>query len=222
MHVPVQETSMKRAKQESSKIKEAGKVTNAENQILTSEESSSCSSLLEFTKSLMICKTEGKIASIYWSDDVGHFSSGFVCAIKDDFVLLAHVAPLGEYDGFRVHALEGVCKVKWGGKYERKIQTLYELKHQAHPDVSITGSLMADLLLFAKAKSLFISAELLNSSYDDIRGQVLGVTADVLTVHLFDEYGDDDGSCIVDLKDITVLVCDSDEEAALKRLVENH
>lgn len=197
-----------------------GKVPNITNQISTGEEAS-CPSGLDFVQSLTACKAAGTIASIYWNDDLDHFSSGFVCAVKDGFVLLAHVGPLGDYDGFRVHTVEGVYKVKWGGKYERKIQTLYALKHQAHPDVPVAGSLTADLLLYAKANTLYISAELLHSTYDDIKGQVLDVDADALTVHLFNEYGDDDGSCTVSLKDITVLVCDSDEEAAIKRLVEN-
>ena len=194
-------------------------MTNAESQILTNEELSSRSSLSEFSNSLKTCKNEGKIASIYWNDDLDHFSSGFVCAVEDDLVLLAHVAPLGEYDGFRVCTLKGVYKVKWGGRYENKVQTLYKLKHQRHPDVSITGSLMADLLLYAKEKSLFISAELLNSTYDDIKGQVLDMDGDTLKIHLFDEYGHDDGTCVAQLEDITVLVCDSDEEAAQKLLV---
>ena len=72
---------------------------------------------------------------------------------------------------------------------------------------------------YAQENTLLISAELLDSGYDDVQGLVLGIEDDTLTVKEFDEFGDEDSTCIVDIKNITLMECDSDDEAALRLLV---
>ena len=186
-------------------------------------ETSTCDNALflhHIKEELKRCQKQCQVVSIFTgSEDLGKFTAGFVRAVDNDYVLIAHITPFGAYDGYRVEELEAVRKVKYDGKYEHMLQRLYEIQKQSHPDVAITGSLISDLLIYAKKHTLLISAELLDSDDDDVQGLVLGIKDDILTIRQVDRFGDEDGTCIVDIRDITVLVCDSDVEAALRLLI---
>lgn len=76
-------------------------------------------------------------------------------------------------------------------------------------------------MIFAKQNSFVFSAELNNSGCDDLQGTVNSINGDTLSTNLIDDYGEFDGVCNINIDDITILVCDSDNEIALK-LLENY
>lgn len=169
---------------------------------------------------LASCMKEKSLVSFYSNTtDTEKFSVGFVRAISDEFVLLAHVTTTGYYDGFLLKTLESIFEIKHSGKYEKKLADLYRLQKQNHPDISISyDSLSISILTHALEKGLIISLGLFNSGLDDIQGYVMEICDDFLKIELIDDYGENDGIATLNICDITHVVCDSENEIALNLL----
>ena len=69
------------------------------------------------------CQEQGQVVAIYSDHEANtKFAAGFVRAVDNEFVLLAHITSHGDYDGFRIKKLEKIYKVEYDEKYENKIK----------------------------------------------------------------------------------------------------
>lgn len=161
------------------------------------------------------CCADQKIASFYFNkeDNCVHLT-GFIHSYNDNDLLIAHITPRGEYDGFVLNKIENLYRVDYEGDYEKKIQRLYQLKNQTHPIISCEEEMKVALLQFAQEKGYLVTLELEN---DAVTGFVAEYGAYV-SLRLMDENGENNGTCIIDINEVVTFVCDSDYEQDLKLL----
>lgn len=176
-----------------------------------------------FKKCLLSAKNDKVPVSLYTDkENTSKFSFGFVQGISDDWVLLASISPFGSYDGFIIKRYEDVYRCESNDKYGERIYKLYKMHQQKHSIVDlISDSLVFDFIQYARKSQFVVSIELQNSGCDDVQGFVADIQDAFLTIKQLDEYGNNDGISIISFEDITCVVCDSDNEMAIKLLAEN-
>lgn len=149
------------------------------------------------------------------------FSAGYIKALNEKEILLAHISPYGKYDGYMVKQRKDIYCVETGGKYAVKLEKLHMLENKKHEVINIESlSLFKSLLDFAKEKNKIVSIELLESDLDDIVGYVKWIDNEMAEIKLVDEYGEAEGKSLIYIKDISYIVCDSENEIMLKCLSE--
>ncbi len=141
--------------------------------------------------------------------------TGFVRSCDENEILIAHINPRGEYDGFILKHLDDLYRVDCDGEYEKKIQRLYQLKEQSHPHFDCTeeGALFP-LLKFAKETESLITVEL---EGDKITGFVREY-ADLISLDAVNDFGARCGTVCVEADEIVSFSCDTDNEQDLKLL----
>jgi len=159
-----------------------------------------------------------EIVSVYSNlTDTTKFCTGIVLGISEEHLLIAHVTPKGMYDGIMLKKLENIYRVDFGGRYEEKIRRL--LNNESFKNYTIlNNNLMEYVLTYSKNNKLIITVEINDSNYDDVQGIVEEVADDTVLIKCVTEYGEIEGSTIICIKDITHLVCDSEDEQILKTL----
>lgn len=165
------------------------------------------------------CFKSCKVASFYFDkqDNQVHLT-GFVHCYNESEVLIAHITPRGEYDGFILNRISDVYRIDCGGEYEIKIQTLYELKKESHPHISCNEEgILFPLLAFAKENDYFITAELQN---DKVTGRVIEY-GDYIYLSTIDDNGYESGTSIIDVDEVVSFSCDTVYEQDLKILLSN-
>jgi hypothetical protein len=165
-----------------------------------------------------------EILEIYTNvSDPEKFSSGFVCAISDMELLLCHIHPSGLYDGYMVKEISSIYRLNYNTKYCGKLRKLWTINGRKHHEVAqVSTNQYLNLLYHALNNRLVVSVELLDSSFSNIIGLVKRIEGESITFEEYDEYGEFDGVSIICLKDITHLVCDSEDESCLKLLIESN
>ena len=176
-----------------------------------------------FKEYLLSNKKNGTPVSLYSDrEHTEKFSFGFIQGISNDHVLLACISPLGLYDGFMIVNYKGIYQCEIQDQYSEKLLKLYHLRKQKHPVLDIkSDNLILDLIQYAQENRLIISAGLHDSGNDDLQGYVTTVEDGLVTIEQLSDDGSPDGESVVSFEDITYIVCDSDNEIALKLLAEN-
>ena len=166
---------------------------------------------------------EQHIISIYTdTENTDRFSAGFIQALTETEILIAHVSPYGLYDGYLLKNPDDIYRLNYGGTYENTIEKLYSIRQQEHQKVSCADNkIKANLLQFALENHLVVSIELNNSGYDDIQGIVNAIDNNLVELTVLESTGAIDGYTTTYFNNITLLTCDSDKEIALKYLYEN-
>lgn len=162
------------------------------------------------------CMKKQKLASYYFNkeDNCVHLT-GFVYAYNDNELLVAHITPRGEYDGFVLNKIENLYRVDYDGNYEKKIQQLYYLKKQTHPIIQCDkNEIVVSLLEFAYENEYLVTLELEN---DSVTGYVDDYE-DCVSLQVLNDNGDKNGKCIIDINEIVTFSCDTDYEQDLKIL----
>ena len=139
------------------------------------------SKLLELLRTF---KRERRIVSIFSdSENTNKFSSGYVVAVSDTYVLVALLDPNGRYFGFGTFVLDDIYALECEGKYEKKLAILHSLSDRIHADIELlTGDIMLDLLTFAYYKALIVTVEVFTSGLDNSQGFVTDISDGVLVL----------------------------------------
>jgi len=176
-----------------------------------------------FSEYLLSAKTSNDPISVYTNkNDTDRFSFGFIQDISEEHVLIESVSPLGFYDGYIIKEKEEIYRIDRMDSYGKKMRKLFSLRQQSHQIVERkTDNLILNLMYFANENRLVVTIELFNSGSYDLQGHVGVIQDNVVTIEKLDENGASDGSSVVSLADITIISCDSDNEMALKLLVDN-
>lgn len=162
------------------------------------------------------CFKEYKIASFYFDkeDNCKHLT-GFIHQYNESELLIAHITPRGEYDGYILNSIDNLYRIEFDGEYETKIERLYKLKNQKHSSILSDGHEIAlSLLKFAYEQQHLVSLELSN---DTITGLV-EMCNDFIHLLMINDNGKENGKCVIDLNEIVTIECDTDYEQDLKIL----
>jgi hypothetical protein len=166
-----------------------------------------------------ICKDE-KVALIYTNSlETQKFSAGIVSEVFDNEIIMSHFLPIGKYDGYIVKRIIDIFKVELDSKYNIKIMNLSKMndaKHDKLRRVDENGFLT--LLTYAFESEKVVTIEMFDSGNNDAQGFVERINDNHCTISLLDEYGERDGSAILNIENISHLSCDGDDEITLKEL----
>lgn len=166
-----------------------------------------------------ICKDE-KIALIYTNlQETQKFSAGIVSEVFDNEIIINHFLPNGNYDGYIVKKITDIFKVELDSKYAAKVMKLSRMndnKHDRLPRVDENGFLT--LLTYAFESEKVVTIEMFDSGNNDAQGFVEKINDNHCTISLLDEYGERDGSAILNIENISHLSCDGDDEITLNVL----
>ena len=167
-------------------------------------------------KTLKECYENQKVASFYFNkeDNCAHLT-GFLHCYNENEILIAHITPRGEYDGFVLSKIDNLYRVDYSGDYEKKIQLLYKLKSQSHSTVTCDkDSILFSFLEFANKNKYLISMELENAS---VTGFVEEYD-DSIRLKVINENGVENGGCVINIDEVITFSCDTDYEQDLKIL----
>ena len=160
-----------------------------------------------------------RVASFYFNkeDNCAHLT-GFVLFYNAQEIVVAHITPRGEYDGYVYNKLEDLYRIEYHGNYEKKIERLYNLKKQTHKMLFYDGdNILSHLLDLARVSGRLVSLELRN---DTITGYIMEY-GDYVKVNLIDENGVADGECVINIDEVVTISIDTDYEQDLERLYRN-
>lgn len=177
---------------------------------------------MTIAKALQDARRNGSIVSIYTDEnDWGRYSVGYVDSVTDVHVRLRAVSGLGEPAGFEIRALSEIAKFEYGGKYERKIEKLVAgqgaVFNDVNPKEASTGNLIVDSLMQSIEESIIVVVWG-GDHTDSLVGYVEAIDADVVTVRLIDQFGEDDGCSVIRIDEITAVNFNTRAEQARRFL----
>ncbi|MFI8579667.1 hypothetical protein [Ectopseudomonas khazarica] len=165
--------------------------------------------------SLKKAMQDKRIVSIYTSDDWSSYSVGYVVSIDETHICLESITGSGESIGFEIRSLEEITKVETSGKYEQKIEILFNHQGEIIHPVTIptpSGGIIHKTLELALQRKCVITIWT-EGSEDSISGYVSSIGNDTITIRAVDEYGDDDGVSLVPREEISSIdFCTKEEQ----------
>lgn len=169
-------------------------------------------------KTIGKCLENKKVTSFYFDkEDNSRHLTGYVHCYNEYELLIAHITPRGEYDGYIWNKMEDLYRVDYDGEYEKKIERLYEIKKQHHPAVNgDEDDIMESLLKFACENNYLVSVWLQD---DEVTGFVEEYD-DVICLKVINDNGIENGTAVIDVNEVVRVVCDTDDEQDLKILNE--
>ena len=162
----------------------------------------------------------GEIVSVYCDDEKPDTHlTGFLSRCDEGQMLIDHISPSGFYDGFILIHAEDIHRMDCGGKYEQKVEKLYQCRQQSHAEFPITGSLYASLLAFCQRERLILSAETEDAM---LSGFLLDFDEDIIHLQVIDEYGEENGETIVRNDEIISFAVDTLTEQNIRLLYQQN
>lgn len=163
------------------------------------------------------CFEEKLVGSFYWNDaDPEQHLTGYVSALNEEEIVIAHISPNGFYDGFILLHLEDLFRVDIQGQYENRIARLYALRKQHHPELKPDRhSLYFSLLNYARLNGLLISAETEDNA---VSGFLRDFDWERIRLEVIDENGRPDGETVIRTETVCLICVDTDTEQNRKLL----
>ena len=141
------------------------------------------------------------------------FYTGIISEMTQQYMVLNHFSPAGEYDGFVILRMEDIVCIEYDGRYEKKIEHLSKEEKQLHRNVHfLKKNMLTEINRLSFPICIF-------TSDDMIYGMVQSVKQDRAIVCTYNEYGLSQGSREILFSDIQLLEIDSREARDLHMLV---
>lgn len=158
----------------------------------------------------------GEVISVYCDrDNPQCHLTGFVQHYNDSELLLSHITPYGEYDGYVLLRIGDIFRVDSGGDYEKKIKALYHIKKQSHRDICFSSEeILFTLLDFAAENDLAVTLNFENTSVSGF----VGSSGEKAEINVVDEYGRNQGISVVDVNEVVYFSVDTVDEQNMKLL----
>jgi len=211
--------SIRRAKLDNKEIKEEKRVTHGENQ-----DQENGGQQVQNGRMTDYIITSDEVVEIYTNrGDTTKFGVGYIRGVSEDSILIESITPHGFYDGYTVILIDDIYRISVNTLYVHKIKKLWEQNGLPHKAVPQTNSnQFANLIDFAYSNNRFISIELYNSNQYDLAGVIKSISNNTIELCLVNDYGMPDGNSVVKMEDISLLVCDSQDELALEILYSSY
>ena len=169
-------------------------------------------------KELSIHINDGKLVSIYCSNADDGFVVGFILAVSDGYVLIKEVDSYGKFDGYTLIRIEDIYQIHYSGKYEKKLEKLYDLEDYSNIlSPGLLNPLVDSILHFAHDNHYIISV--LSEGGDTISGFIDSFSAVSLTIDCIDEFGQKNGTTIIDRNCVSRICCLSAYENSLYSII---
>ncbi|MEG0663785.1 MAG: hypothetical protein RR483_01650 [Clostridia bacterium] len=157
------------------------------------------------------------IVELYTNDDeTTMFAAGFIKGLSEENILIYEINQDGEYDGYIVFKLENIYRISYDTLYTIELYEKIKQNGVFHKDVEIISSnQFVNIVNFSKKENKIMSITLFNSEYDDVIGIMNNMDDYCVEINMIDIKGNKDGQSIVCFKDISRIVCDSEDEQLL-------
>lgn len=155
-------------------------------------------------------------------DDKEKHETGFIIGYDDQYALIAHINPRGEYDGFVVNYLNDIYRIDFNGLYELKISNLYRINNQNHPTIefdSKSDSILKKMIDYSIKHRTIVTIQM-----DDvfITGFVTSIFKETVLIDVIDDNGVLNGKTSLDISYIDALSVDTDYEQDILKLYNLH
>lgn len=158
-----------------------------------------------------------EIISVYHNNDnpYSHFTG--YAQIADDEILIYHITPYGEYDGYVLIKAEDIFRIDCEGEYEECIKRLFQKANKKHEFFNVTDDTAMFFMLcdYAVKNDFAITLETCGAS---ISGFIEKYTDSEIWVNVLNEYGKNDGKTVIQIDEVTALFVDTQYEMKLKTL----
>lgn len=170
---------------------------------------------------MRLTEQNGHVVSVFCDDErPDTHLSGFIRAFDEEQILINHISPDGYYDGYILIHMADVHRIDSSGKYELKIERLYQCRHQSHTEFPINDNLYISLLQFCQREGRILSAEVADTT---LSGFLLDFDEETVHMQLVSEYGEGNGETIVRSEEIVSFAVDTMTEQNMLLLYEqNH
>jgi hypothetical protein len=183
-----------------------------------------------FLQKLKTLAKKNKVVSIFSNrNNPDIWSSGFIKSITKEDIILKHISPNGEYDGFLARRLDNIYRVDFDGIYEQRLVKLYKLRKQNHNNSFIekensTDDLFLELLEVAKNSNFVVTISIDETGLqENIIGFVKEINEDrMVVISKVSFEGFYDGEATFYLDDIVLINCDTSDEVPYKLLFKNN
>ena len=158
------------------------------------------------------CEDKILIAIYTNRDDYDKFSAGYVLDVSEEELLIKHLTPNGEFDGYSVRKTDSVYRVESNSLYLDKVKKLFELKKESAslPDIDTNEDILLNTIKFAMNNN-FVVTICIGENACDITGYIKNINDGNIKILQISEYGQNDGETIFLLQDILkICVCDTE------------
>lgn len=151
--------------------------------------------------------------------DTESFAAGYVVGVSDDDIILYHLTPIGNYDGYLLLSINNIFLTEYNTKYSKKLNYISENLSNQNLHYFDDENLKSCLLKYAYDNTLIVEVQLINSGLNDVVGKVNSFNKETVIIDKYTEYGEKDGQAVFNILDITRLSCDNEEERIIKYIV---
>lgn len=158
-----------------------------------------------------------KVYSVYRNDNNPYCHFTGYTQIVDDEMLIYHISPYGEYDGFALIKTEDIIRLDCDSEYEECIEKLFQKANQKHHsfDVDNDSALFFMLCNYAQENICIVTLENYGAS---ISGFIEKYTDNEIWIDVVNEYGKRDGKTVIRIDEISAVFVDTQYEMKLKTL----
>lgn len=154
---------------------------------------------------LQNAKNTCKLCAIYSNpEETDRFAVGYVEYCDENLVILRAFDFYGSADGFVCLEMDSIINVETDSKYLNAMELLIDktVSHKKFVDFSQQQSI-SSVLEFACQQQCICAISLCESQRDDVVGFVASVTADTAQFNVVDSYGQRNGTCVVNVMDVS-------------------
>lgn len=158
-----------------------------------------------------------KVYSVYRNDTnpYSHFTGH--TQIVDDEMLIYHVSPYGEYDGFVLIKTEDIIRIDCDSEYEECIEKLFQKSNKKHHRFAVDNDSALFFMLcdYAQKNVSIVTLETYGAS---ISGFIEKYTDNEMWIDVVNEFGKKAGKTVIQIDEISAVFVDTQYEMKLKTL----
>ena len=158
---------------------------------------------------------ENTLCEIYQDEsDRSSFHVGFIINIDEtnNTVLYERIDSDGKYCGMYFVKINSILSIKINDKYLKKIELLTKYYNQERKLFTTNEkSLLENVLNFCMKSNLIVELYLCDTEYCISTGIITEIAIDSVTIKCIDEYGEEDGADVIDIRAIVSVSFDTSE-----------
>ena len=144
--------------------------------------------------------------------DYDKFVVGNIISITEEWLLIKHLSPRGEFDGYSIRSVDDVYRVEIGGAYLERIERLSKHNeiNSTFPIPNLDGDILINLVNYAMYNEC-VSVISLDEDATDIVGLITNASNGMIRIKELTEFGHINGETMFPIKEI-LKICVNDIE----------